>query len=135
VNGGKVGGSTNAIDVRSPDVAITGVTLEDVGTGVLVRPKAMAHLEQVSALARRVGIHADQGGVVTVRRSHVKAATPIRGPVQSVAENRFIGPRFLRRAPWLAVAGAVAVTCAIGLELLQLLRERRGRSSGAWTTA
>ncbi len=135
VSGGKVAGSTNAIDVRSPDVAITGVTLEDVRTGVLVRPRATARLEQVSAVAHRVGIHADRGGVVTVRRSQVKAATPIRGPVRSVAENRFVGPRLLRRAPWLAVAGVIAVACAVGLELLQFIRERRGRSSGAWTTA
>jgi parallel beta-helix repeat protein len=132
---GKVAGGTSGIDIRSANASVSGVTIEDVDTGVVVRPKAKADLEQLTVRARRVGLHADPGGVVTVRRSDVKATTPIRGQVQSVAENRFIGPKFLHRAPWLAVAGVIAVACAIGLEVLQLVRERRGRSRGAWTTA
>jgi parallel beta-helix repeat protein len=135
VDGGKVGGGINGIDIRSANAVISGVTIEAVDIGVVVRPKASAGLAQVSVRARRVGIQADPGGVVSVRGSNVKAATPIRGPVESVAENRFIEPRFLHRAPWLAVAGVLALACAIVLELLQLVRERKGRSSGAWTTA
>jgi parallel beta-helix repeat protein len=135
LHGGRVSGSTSGIDLRSADTAVSGVSIQGVDTGIVMRRSAKAELEQVSVRARRVGIQADPGSAVTVRQSRVKAPDPTRGKVQSVAGNRFSGRRLLPRAPWLALAGAIAVACAIVLELLQLIRERRERSRGAWTTA
>ncbi|MDQ3945576.1 MAG: right-handed parallel beta-helix repeat-containing protein [Actinomycetota bacterium] len=124
--GGNVSGGDNAIEIRQPAV-VSGVEVDRSRDGVVVRPGASAELERLRVRVSRVGIRVEPGGSADVSGSRVVARTPTRGEVKAGPDSRLGKPEHPRPLPWLALAGLVAVCCAVLFEVLAHARDRRTR--------
>ncbi|HEY3240079.1 MAG TPA: right-handed parallel beta-helix repeat-containing protein [Acidimicrobiia bacterium] len=123
VRGGNVSGGQNGIEIRQPAV-VSGVEVDGARDGVVVRRGAPAALEALRVRVRRVGIRVEPGGSAALARSRVVARTPTRGVVHIGTGNELGKPEHPRPLPWLALAGLVAVCCAVVLEVLAHARDR-----------
>jgi parallel beta-helix repeat protein len=124
VRGGNVSGGDNAIEIRQA-AAVSGVRIDHARDGVVVRRLARADLRRLRVRVSRVGVRVEPGGSASLTASRVVARTPTRGSVHIPPGNTLGKPEHPRPLPWLALAGLVAVSCAIGLEILAHARDRR----------
>ncbi len=124
VRGGNVSGGDNAIEIRTA-AAVSGVRIDDARDGVVVRHLARADLRRLQVRVTRVGVRADPGASAALTATEVVARTPTRGSVHIGSGSTVGKPAHPRPLPWLALAGLVAVICAIGLEVLAHARDRR----------
>ncbi len=123
---GRVSGGDNGIEIRQA-ASVSGVEVSGARDGVVIRGGTSARLERLRVRVSRVGIRVEPGGFAALSRSRVVARTPTRGRVHLGPESTVGKPEHPRPLPWLALAGLVAVCCAVVLELLAHARDRRTR--------
>jgi parallel beta-helix repeat protein len=124
VRGGNVSGGQNAIEIRQA-ATVSGVEIDDARDGVVIRHLARADLQGLRVRVSRVGVRADPGASASLTATQVVARTPTRGSVHIGSGNTLGKPEHPRPLPWLALAGLVAVICAVVLEILAHARDRR----------
>jgi parallel beta-helix repeat protein len=124
LRGGNVSGGDNAVEIRQA-ATVSGVRIDDARDGVVVRRLARADLQRLRLRVSRVGVRVDPGASASLTASQVVARTPTRGSVHIRPGNNLGKPEHPRPLPWLALAGLVAMVCAVGLELLAYARDRR----------